>query len=133
MADPRISRRWSRRLPRLSVRGLTILVSIAGAMLGLAIRGARVQHDAVLAITLAGGTAHYNWEEPKDRSPPYLAALDPHSRPVAPQWLVNFLGVDYFGHVVSLPCRRNTKELKNLWHKWVNSPVSKRCASGPRV
>ena len=84
MADPRISKRWSRGLPRLKVRGLIVLVLIAGAMLGLAIRRARIQRDAVLAITRAGGTVYYNWEEAENRSPPYVLTLGPHSRPWRP-------------------------------------------------
>src|ERR1017187_5656777 len=106
MADFRFPRGWLRKRLQLSVLGLMVLVLIAGTVLGLVVRKARVQRDAVLAITntggagSAGGTVYYDWELPKGRSPPYIESMDPHSDPWAPKWLVDFLGVDYFGHVV---------------------------------
>src|ERR1017187_219609 len=105
MGDSRFLGSWLRKRLQLSVLGLMVLVLIAGTALGLIVRGARVQRDAVLAITKprgadsASGRVYYNWEVPAGHSPPYLEPLDPHSGPSAPKWLIDFLGIDYFGHV----------------------------------
>src|SRR5438552_3500910 len=67
---------------RLRVRGLIVLVLLIGAGLGWIARGARLQRDAVTAIQKAGGSVQYDWEGPK--------------------WLAGLIGVDYFGHVVTV-------------------------------
>jgi hypothetical protein len=57
------------------------------------VRSAHIQRDAVAAIRKAGGTVAYNWE--LDRSGPI-----PGGRPWAPSWLVELVGVDFFGDVI---------------------------------
>jgi hypothetical protein len=83
--------RTGRRYLRLSVRGLIVLVLVVGVWLGWLVCGARVQREAVAAIKEAGGWVEYDWERG-----------DAHGMlgtPWAPQWLVDLVGVDYFGHV----------------------------------
>ncbi len=61
-----VSRPW-RRFLRFSVRGMIVVVLLIGIGLGWivrAIRGARIQRDAVLAIKNAGGFVQYNGEAP---------------------------------------------------------------------
>jgi internalin A len=83
-------RRW-RRLPvRLSVRALMALVLLAGGGLGWVVHRAHVQRDAVAAIERAGGGVMYDWQF-KDGIP------DADGKPRAPKWLVDRVGVDYFG------------------------------------
>lgn len=78
---------------RLSIRALMIVVLIIGGGLGWAVQRAKFQHDAVAAIQRAGGAALYEWEW-QNNSPVS------NGKPWAPRWLVDRLGVDYFGHVV---------------------------------
>jgi internalin A len=86
-----VSSPW-RRFLRFSIRGLIVLVLVIGAGLGWIVREADVQRDAVLAITAAGGSICYDWEWSNGES-------IPRGKPLAPQWLVELIGVDYFGHV----------------------------------
>jgi hypothetical protein len=52
---------------------------------------ARIQREAVAAIERAGGEIMYDWQW-KDNAPV-------QGRPSAPRWLVDRVGIDYFGHV----------------------------------
>ena len=45
-----------------SVRGLLVFVVAVGAVLGWAVRGARIQREAVKAIENNGGGAFYDWQ-----------------------------------------------------------------------
>jgi hypothetical protein len=87
-------RPW-RRFLRFSVRGLIIFVVVLGAGLGWIVRQAHIQRDAVAAIRKAGGRVSYNWEWDPGKS---IQA----GRPWAPSWLVDLIGVDFFGHVTSV-------------------------------
>jgi internalin A len=89
----RISRPWRRYL-RFSVRALIVLVLLIGAGLGWLVHQAHVQRDAVAAIREAGGAVRYDWEWSNGNSLP-------GGEPWAPRWLVNLIGVDYFGHVTA--------------------------------
>ena len=51
-----------------------------------------VQRSSVLAIKKAGGSVTYDWEWNNSN-------LSRRGRPWAPKWLVDAMGVDYFGHV----------------------------------
>ena len=90
----RLRPRWRRLIPRLSVRGLMVLVLIVGGWLGWVVRSARVQREAVAAIDRAGGFVRYDFQEviPSFEQP----------RPPWPRWLVDALGVDYFAQVVAV-------------------------------
>ena len=83
---------------RFSVRGLVLLVLVIGVGLGWIVRSAAIQREAVAAIRNAGASVSYDWEwkDGKDI---------PGGELRAPRWLVDRMGVDYFGHVtaVSLP------------------------------
>jgi internalin A len=86
-----VARRW-RRFVRLSVRGLIVLVLVIGGWLGWLVRSARIQREAVEAITVDGGFVCYDWGR---RNRVFI----PGGKLWTPQWLVNLVGVDYFGHV----------------------------------
>ncbi len=103
-----VSRPW-RRFLRFSVRGLIVLMLAMGAGLGWLVRGARIQREAVAAITKAGGTVVYNWNE--DTSP-----FSPAGKPWAPGWLVKFIGVHYFGHVTGVDFYDNASTDAGLVH-----------------
>ena len=77
------SRPWLRFL-RFSVRSLIVLVLVVGLWLGWLVRGARIQRDAVAAITKAG-------DAPVQGGKPWAAG-----------WFVEMLGVDYFGNVAAV-------------------------------
>ncbi len=77
---------------QFNVRRLIVLVVVIGAGLGWIVRQARVQRYAVAAIERAGGVVAYDWKWSEGRS-------IPRGKPWAPQWLVDLIGVDYFGHV----------------------------------
>jgi len=86
-----VSRPWRRYL-RFSVRGLIVVVIVIGVGLRWLVQQARVQRDAVAAITAAGGSVNYDWELSYGK---YI----PGAKPWAPRWLTNQIGVDFFGHV----------------------------------
>jgi internalin A len=81
-----------RRFLRFSVRGLIVVVLVIGAGLGWIVHVAHVQRDAVAAIKKAGGTVQYDWESSNGKPVP-------GGKPWAPRWLVDLIGVDFFGHV----------------------------------
>jgi internalin A len=84
---------WSwRRYLRFSVRGLIVLVLVNGAGMGWLVHKARIQREAVGAITTAGGNVAYDWDWSNGTS---VAG----GKPWAPRWLVDRIGIDYFGHV----------------------------------
>jgi hypothetical protein len=84
--------RRPRRYLRFSLRGTIALILLLGALLGWLVRSAYIQRDAVAAIERAGGTVYYDWQW---KNGTYIGS----GQPWAPRWLVDFLGVDYFGHV----------------------------------
>ena len=85
--------RWPRPRLRLSLRLLMLLVLTLGGGLGWAVRTATIQREAVAVIQGAGGRVWYSWEF-KDGKP------ISNGRPWWPGWLVDRVGVDYFGPVV---------------------------------
>jgi hypothetical protein len=95
MSEQASSEAWRRRL-RLSVRGLILLVLAIGAGLGWMVHRAHLQRDAVAAIRRAGGTIGYEWEVQHG----YFVPGSQRARPRAPGWLVDRVGVDYFGSVL---------------------------------
>jgi hypothetical protein len=86
-------RRWQR-FVRFSVRALIVVVLLLGVGLGWIVREARIQRDAVAAIKETGGAVRYDWEFRN------CEAL-PGGKPWAPRWLVDLIGVDYFGHITA--------------------------------
>jgi hypothetical protein len=94
MADqphPAFRRPWL----RISLRGLLVIVLIAGCSLGWMVRSAQVQRDTVRTIQRAGGSVWYEWEWKNGR-------VVPGAKPPAPSWLVSRIGIDYFGSVVAV-------------------------------
>jgi hypothetical protein len=88
-----VARPW-RRMVRLSVRGLIVLVLALGASVGWLVRGARIQREAVAAITRAGGVRYSSgWTD---------GSYDPGVKPLRPGWPVDLVGVDYFAHVTDV-------------------------------
>jgi internalin A len=84
-----------RKMLRLSVRALVVVVLVIGAGLGWFVRSAHIQRDAVAVIRHAGGTVSYDWEW--NHGAPVKAG-----KPRAPAWLLDMIGVDYFGHVTAV-------------------------------
>ncbi len=112
------SRPWWRHL-RISLRWLMLLVLAAGCGMWWIVREARIQREAVAAIRDAGGGVWYDWQW--DDSNP--AAARPGSdrlggvwydwqwdegntrydgSPIWPKWLIDRMGIDFFGHVVAV-------------------------------
>ena len=106
-----ISRPWWSYV-RMSVRGLIVLVLLIGAGLGWIVRSARIQRNAVVAIEKAGGSVSYDWERSNGNDVP-------GGKPWAPRWLVDLVGVDYFGHVTAVCAPRATP-----LRRWLRSGVS---------
>jgi Leucine-rich repeat (LRR) protein len=88
-----VAHSWQRFL-RFSVRGLIVLVLVTGVSLGWLVRIARNQRDAVAAIEKARGMVFYNWAWSNGKS---VAGTQPWT----PRWLVDLIGVDFFGHVTA--------------------------------
>jgi internalin A len=94
--QPQPAPRRRRGFFRVSVRGLLLLVLVIGCGLGWIVqivRAGQVQRRAVAAIYQAGGWVVYDtvWDEDQNTST---------WKPRWPKWLVDQLGVDYFGNVV---------------------------------
>jgi hypothetical protein len=93
MNTPPPPRRWWKRLPvRLSVRAMMLLVLTFALALGGYVgflRKAWLQQEVVSEIKATGGWVTYDFQ------------LDPHGNgePRAPKWLVDRLGVDFFGEI----------------------------------
>jgi hypothetical protein len=82
-----------RRFLRFSVRGTIFVALVIGLWLGCLVRSARIQREAVAVIARSdAGAVSYDWDHGAgNRCAP--------GRPWAPSWLVDPIGVDYFGHV----------------------------------
>ncbi len=89
-ADP-APHSWRRYL-RFSLRGLIFLVILVEAGFGWIVRQAHIQRDAVAAIRKAGGHVAYSWEWDHGKA-------IPGGGPWAASWIVESIGVDFFGHV----------------------------------
>jgi Leucine-rich repeat (LRR) protein len=89
----------------MRVRGLLALALAVGSGLGWVVRTARIQRDAVAAITAAGGAIEYDW---KWSNGTHVSG----GKPWAPQWVIDLVGVDYFGHVTCV--ERLTNGLHSL-------------------
>jgi Leucine Rich repeat len=108
-------RSWRRRLPlRISLRALLIFVLMVGGLLGWVVHLAHVQRDAVMAIKSGGGQVTYDWQ--LKRLPGGNTQFDPRGRSQAPEWLIDYLGHDYFGHVeyVTLGQRNTDAVMKQV-------------------
>ena len=95
---PRSLRQSWLRHPRFSVRGLLMLVLLIGGCLGWIVRivrSAQTQREAVATVNEAGGDVLYDWQFNDGKA---LYGREPW----APDWLVNCLGPDYFGHVTGV-------------------------------
>jgi hypothetical protein len=107
-AEP-VSRPW-RKFLRFSVRGMIVLVLMIGGGSGwfahLA-RQARIQRNAVAAITKLGGSALYDWQfEGNQLRLKKGTNIISNEVPRWPKWLVDRLGVDTFGSVTHVSFRR---------------------------
>ena len=100
------SRTW-RKFLRFSVRALLVVVLVIAAGLGWLVRGARIQREAVAAIKQARGLVKYDWEQKSGN-------LMPPGKPPEPRWLVDMIGVDYFGHVTEVALPASSKSTDKL-------------------
>jgi internalin A len=80
---------------RISLRWLIALILLIGCWLGWTVNEARAQREAVAAIRDAGGGVWYDWQW-DDGKTRYDGS------PIWPKWLIDRLGIDYFGHVVAV-------------------------------
>jgi hypothetical protein len=97
--------RWRRLIPRMSVRSLMTLVLILGAGLGWLVGSARIQREAVAAIRRAGGTVRYDWEAANGGTVTAMGGMVipvKNTKPPWPRWMVDRLGIDYFGNVAEV-------------------------------
>ncbi len=79
----------------LTLRALMLLVVIVGGVLGTQVRLAHRQRDVATFLRQNRWSIDYDWQWEGDR--PVT-----NRKPWAPQWLVEQLGVDFFGHVYSI-------------------------------
>lgn len=85
------NRRWF----QFSLRSLLVLFTVFGVWLGLHIRSARRQQQAVAAIKAYGGWVYYDFQKYNTRT----GAFDPKAETWAPRWLVSRSGLDLFHDV----------------------------------
>ena len=81
---------------RLSIRAMMALILLLGGGLGWVIHRARVQRLAVEAVRRTGGGVAYDFQRVPGKP------NNNRAEPNAPKWLVDRLGVDYFGDVVQV-------------------------------
>jgi hypothetical protein len=93
-------RRWF----RLSLRVLMLGMVIFACVLEWVVKRASVQREAVAAIEKTGGKVHYEWQRIPGKG------LNPQGQPIWPKWLVERLGVDYFGSVVLVNLGRSATD-----------------------
>ncbi len=111
-----VSRPW-RRFLRVSMRGLIVLVLVVGSGLGWLVRSARIQRDAVAAITKAGGSVQYNWEWANGKP---LAG----GRPWVPRRMIDLIGVDCLGHVTRVSYTQRALDSMNALRAKINAELS---------
>ena len=87
---------------RFSVRGLIIFVILIGVGLAWMVRNACLQREAVVTIGHTSGIAIYDWNW---RNEKYVDG----GQAWAPKWLVDLIGVDYFGHVAGVAFRSDAR------------------------
>ena len=121
-----VSHPW-RRFLRFSVRGLIVAVLLIGGWLGWIVRSARIQREAVAAITQAGCQVQYDWEWEWNGGVQIRSG-----KPWGPQWLVDRIGVDYFGHVTLVAFYGLGTVSEKSWCKLGVSPNSGVCFSRMR-
>ena len=78
--------------PRLSIRGLMILVLVLGGGIGWVAQRTKIQRNAVRGISVAGGV-RYNWQYVSEK-------YDPKASPPGPKWLRDIVGPDLLDTVV---------------------------------
>src|SRR5262249_1611913 len=91
---PASRRRWL----RTSVRSLIVLVLLFGCWLGWTVRRARIQREAGETRQQTGSDVVYDWERSHDS----YFDRDLKATSPAPRWMVDRLGVDYFGYVIQI-------------------------------
>jgi internalin A len=101
-----------RQLIRLKLRTAFAVVLLIGAWLGWLVHEARVQRRAVREIQNAGGKVWYQWQ--RDSFDDFLP--NPDEPPLWPRWVVDSLGVDYFGHAVKVQFGGNGTSDRQLNH-----------------
>jgi hypothetical protein len=107
------------------MRGLMVVVLTIGCGSGWIVRIVRIQRDAVAAIERTGGTVIYDWRVGN-------GTFGPRSSRWCAKWLVDLVGVDWFGHPVEihlLPRSSNT----GLVHLKHLSEVERLVLDGPFV
>ena len=124
MADPKVSRRWSRGLPRLSVPDSSFSFWSPAPCWGWRSAGLgsnvmpcwRSRSPAALSITI--GRNQRISRRPTSR------LWVPIPLPQRPNGWWTFSASTTSAVSSTLPCQRRSQGPMNLWHKWVNSPVS---------
>ena len=106
MNEPAAVKRRRLCLPRrFSLRALMVFVLVTGGGLGYVVNSANRQRDTVAAIRAANGQLWYDFEMttmPKGPSWGTIRIPAKNAQPKWPKWLVDRLGVDYFGSVNSV-------------------------------
>lgn len=84
---------------RYTVRRMMAFVLFLCLTLGWVVNSARIQREAVAAIRRAGGAVQYDWQ--------WKDGVGVNGKPWGWNWLVDRVGIDYFGHVtgVDFPLR----------------------------
>ena len=102
-AIPPFRLHFSGYIMRTTLRVFIISVLVLGLVLGSVVRSASVQSNAVATLRRAGAAVFYEWE-PKD------AKRNRTGAPAAPNWLVDLIGVDFFGGVRTVQIDHGTQE-----------------------
>lgn len=92
-ANVKPKRKWR----QFSLRALLLVITVVGVWLGIQVNSARKQKAAVDAITKAGGSLYFDYQEvPAPAGSDAVFAVDPAVSPSTPKWLRDRIGADYF-------------------------------------
>jgi Leucine-rich repeat (LRR) protein len=94
--------------PRLSIRGLMILVLVVGGGIGWVAQRAKIQRDAVRGISTAG-SVRYNWQYVSEK-------YDPKASPPGSKWLRDIVGPDLLDTVVLVGLRGQDADDRVMSH-----------------
>src|SRR5690349_5177813 len=128
---------------RFRLRTLLFLFAIVCVLIGSVVISARRQTEAVRAITKAGGSVYFDYQQKLVPVPgqPGLFRNDPDPQPGGPAWLRKLIGDDFFCNVIRASFGNSVISDADLWQlaklpsleqvHFTNTQVRKKVGNNP--